>query len=222
MVHSSFVIFLTAMAFGCSEANFLNLRKFVQNMKIEDQVETLQSEWKSHELFKYLRQKYSLNTALDHKQSLLSFSWSDCGSSHDIVKVKSVSVNPDPIRLPGTLNVSFAADFIKTIDAPLKMEVKLEKHEAFFWLPIPCIEGIGSCTYDDVCETLMHAECPPALVAANIPCKCPFPQGSYSLPFTSKAVDPGTAVPSGEYRVTVNLSMKGQPVACLNVEANLA
>ena len=58
----------------------------------------------------------------------------------------------------------------------IKMEVKLEKDIIFGWVTIPCIDGLGSCTYDNVCDMIHADQCPPEFIAHDIPCKCPFPK----------------------------------------------
>ena len=49
-----------------------------------------------------------------------------------------------------------------------------------FWHPVVCIEGFGSCNYTNVCELLsLVTQCPDPLIAAGIPCECPFMQVCY-------------------------------------------
>merc|ERR1719394_550105 len=112
----------------------------------------------------------------------------------------------------------------QTVASPVKMVLHVEKKvEIIGWITIPCIDGMGSCTYNDVCEKLkVVTACPAILKKHNIPCKCPFPKGSYNLPttaFTIKA-DP---VPSGEYRAQVNLytGSDNKPVYCINLDATI-
>ena len=55
-----------------------------------------------------------------------------------------------------------------------QVDLVLERKVGSAWIKIPCIGDIGSCTYDDLCETLSGAECPDPFVDNGVPCKCPF------------------------------------------------
>ena len=42
------------------------------------------------------------------------------------------------------------------------------------WETVPCIDNVGSCLYEDICELMSHIPtCPPQLVAIGLNCKCP-------------------------------------------------
>ena len=48
------------------------------------------------------------------------------------------------------------------------------------WHSVVCFEGFGSCNYTNVCELLsLVTQCPDPLIAAGIPCECPFMQVCY-------------------------------------------
>ena len=53
------------------------------------------------------------------------------------------------------------------------MELEIEK-KMFVWIKIPCIDGVGSCDYDDACALLSSIKCPKELKKYGIPCHCPF------------------------------------------------
>lgn len=41
------------------------------------------------------------------------------------------------------------------------------------WIPIPCIDGFGSCEYDDVCSELnLIQQCPKILTDTGFMCTC--------------------------------------------------
>lgn len=59
----------------------------------------------------------------------------------------------------------------------------MEKEVAGFWVKIPCVEQLGSCTYEDGCELLnMYIPpgepCPEPLHSYGLPCHCPFKEVS--------------------------------------------
>ncbi|XP_072204462.1 ganglioside GM2 activator [Excalfactoria chinensis] len=157
------------------------------------------------------------------------FSWEDCGNGRDPVVLKSLSVAPDPISIPGTLRISAAASCSKAMASPLKAVLVVEKALGDLWIQLPCIEKMGSCTYDDVCAVLDDfippgTSCPEPLLTYGIPCHCPFKAGSYSLP-ASDFVLPDVELPSwmtnGNYRVRAVVSNKGQELACIKLGFSL-
>lgn len=55
----------------------------------------------------------------------------------------------------------------------------VEKALGDLWIQLPCIDQLGSCTYDDVCSILDElippgTPCPEPLLTYGIPCHCPF------------------------------------------------
>ena len=60
--------------------------------------------------------------------------------------------------------------------------VEIQKEVFGFWLPLPCIDGFGSCSYDDFCQNLaMISSCPSDFTQHGVPCHCPFPAVSLGL-----------------------------------------
>lgn len=72
-----------------------------------------------------------------------------------------------------------------------QVELTVEKEVTGFWAKIPCVEQIGSCTYEDFCQiidtfTPPGEPCPEPLRTYGLPCHCPFkavstPGGSASF-----------------------------------------
>lgn len=59
----------------------------------------------------------------------------------------------------------------------------MEKEVAGFWVKIPCVEQLGSCTYEDFCDLLNlyippGEPCPEPLHTYGLPCHCPFKEVS--------------------------------------------
>uniref|UniRef100_A0ACB8EJ00 Uncharacterized protein n=2 Tax=Sphaerodactylus townsendi TaxID=933632 RepID=A0ACB8EJ00_9SAUR len=143
--------------------------------------------------------------------------------------MKSMNIIPDPICIPGDVTVSASGTTTTAIEAPLKGNVTLEKKFGNMWMRIPCVDELGSCTYDDLCaelDTLIPpgTKCPEPIISYGIPCHCPFKAGTYNLP-PSDIYIPNLDLPSfltnGDYRLTAVLSNCDQEIACLKVRFSL-
>lgn len=53
------------------------------------------------------------------------------------------------------------------------------KKKVFVWIHLPCLDGMGSCTYDDVCSIIPKLKCPSVFQQYHIPCKCPIAAVSF-------------------------------------------
>lgn len=157
------------------------------------------------------------------------FAWENCGDKSDPVVLQSLSVAPDPISIPGSLRVSAAVKSGKTMGSPLKAALVVEKALGDLWIQLPCIDQLGSCTYNDVCSILDElippgTPCPEPLLTYGIPCHCPFKAGSYSLPASDFDV-PDVELPSwmtnGNYRVRVVVSNGGEELSCVKLAFSL-
>ncbi|NXQ06713.1 SAP3 protein, partial [Vidua macroura] len=157
------------------------------------------------------------------------FAWENCGDKRDPVVLQSLSVAPDPISIPGSLRVSAAVKSGKTMSSPLKAVLVVEKALGDLWIQLPCIDQLGSCTYNDVCSILDElippgTPCPEPLLTYGIPCHCPFKAGSYSLPASDFDV-PDVELPSwmtnGNYRVRVVVSSGGEELSCVKLAFSL-
>jgi len=166
-----------------------------------------------------------LRESAPHKPSRLgAYRYVNCDKPGDLLNVTTLNFSPDPISFPGSLGVNFAADFKKTLDAPLKASIVLERKVGSTWIKIPCIGNIGSCTYDDLCELLQGADCPPPFGANGVPCKCPFTAGSYKLPNVSFDID-AAVFPPGDYHAkgTLTTGQSGEvSVGCIELYASFA
>ncbi|GCC34072.1 hypothetical protein chiPu_0012545 [Chiloscyllium punctatum] len=152
-----------------------------------------------------------------------TFSWANCGSKKEPAVLKSLSIQPDPISIPGDLQASATGFTAINLTAPLTVNVTLEKEVAGVWVKIPCVDEIGSCVYGDVCRLLNLVippgqDCPEPLYTYGLPCHCPFKAGEYSLPNTYFDLPP-VALPSwmasGNYKAMGILTRNNQELACL-------
>ncbi len=99
----------------------------------------------------------------------------------------------------------------------------MEKKVAGFWIKVPCIDKIGSCTYDNVCTEWAQV-CPKYFEKYGLPCTCPIPVRTYSVSDVvldiSEKLPPGS---SGDIRVTTNFVSKSTGTfLCLQLIATVA
>lgn len=144
------------------------------------------------------------------------FDWGNCDGNLP-VQVISLDVQPDPIVMPGNININFNVQSDVSIQAPVRMEVLFKKRFAYLWFVVPCTDNVGTCTYDDVCEMVAQYQCPPEFEEYKIPCQCPVDAGSYVLPDSQL---PMTFQPSifeqGSYYAEVRMYQGDAEVGCIS------
>uniref|UniRef100_A0A8D2H523 MD-2-related lipid-recognition domain-containing protein n=1 Tax=Urocitellus parryii TaxID=9999 RepID=A0A8D2H523_UROPR len=116
-----------------------------------------------------------VRTVLNHTPQLGSFSWDNCDEGKDPAVIKSLMLEPDPIVVPGNVTVSVEGKTSVPLTSPQKVELTVEKEVAGFWVKIPCVEQLGSCTYEDFCDVLNTVippgeSCPEPLHTCGLPC----------------------------------------------------
>ncbi|XP_046345799.2 ganglioside GM2 activator-like [Haliotis rufescens] len=171
---------------------------------------------------RYLPQSYFQKYGGGRSSQLTSFSYKNCGDpATETARLLDLQITPDPIVLPGNVQLAFKVQNLKTAQSPIQADVVLRKKILSIWVEIPCIENVGSCSYSDFCEVLAPAQCPEPFTENNIPCKCPFPEGNYTLPSTQLEINLSD-IPSGDYSGQIDLKMDSAPIACYEVEITLA
>lgn len=168
-------------------------------------------------------------TARKPRRKLSDFSWDNCDEGKDPAVIRSMTLEPSPIPVPG--NVTFSADCKTTVPlkAPQKVELTVEKEVAGLWLKIPCVEQMGSCTYEDICNIIdllipSGSPCPEPLHTYGLPCHCPFKAGTYAMPkstFTLPDLEMPGWLSTGDYRVQAILSSNGTRLGCVKIAASL-
>lgn len=148
---------------------------------------------------------------------LLSFEWSDCGGSNDVAHLKSLTVSPDPLRLPGNITVGFTWEAKDDVIGNISMDIKLEKKISFLWITVPCDKIPGGCHYDNICDLLGKETCP--IGYKN--CHCPFKKGTYTLTPTAISVKQG-GIPGGDYKFTAWLKQGSKEVGCIYLQLSVA
>ncbi|XP_038555262.1 ganglioside GM2 activator [Micropterus salmoides] len=169
------------------------------------------------------------------KAQILGFDWKNCGKPDAPAVLKTLTVSPDPISIPGDLRASASGSTSVELSSPPGCEytealnVTLEKEVAGFWVKVPCLEEMGSCHYQDACDILNQLippgqDCPEPLHTYGLPCHCPFQAGSYSLPqsdFYLPHMDLPSWLTNGNYRVEGVLGSQDQELGCLKIALSL-
>ncbi|XP_007448092.1 PREDICTED: ganglioside GM2 activator [Lipotes vexillifer] len=158
-----------------------------------------------------------------------SFSWDNCDEGKDPVVINSLTVEPDPVVIPGNMTISAEVRTTAYLKDPLKVVLTLEKEVAGFWVKVPCMEQLGSCTYENFCNVLEvltpdENPCPEPLHTYGLPCHCPFKQGTYSLPksdFFLPDLELPSWLSSGNYCSKIMLSINGEHLGCVKISASL-
>ncbi|XP_028315550.1 ganglioside GM2 activator [Gouania willdenowi] len=171
--------------------------------------------------------RFNLNQR--RQTQIFSFDWNNCAGPDAPAVLKSLSVAPDPILIPGDVTASASGSTTVELKAPLSVNVTLEKEVAGIWVKVPCLENLGSCHYEDGCDILDQLippgqDCPEPLHSYGLPCHCPFKTGSYSLPqsnFFLPKLDLPYWLTNGNYRVQGVLGALGKELGCLKVSMSI-
>ncbi|KAK7915357.1 hypothetical protein WMY93_011118 [Mugilogobius chulae] len=127
------------------------------------------------------------------KQSVqvLGFEWENCGKPDAPAVLKTLSVAPDPISIPGKIIAEASGQSAVLLDSPLPLNVTVEKED-----------------------------CPEPLHSYGLPCRCPFKPGLYSLPQSDFYI-PDVELPSwltnGHYRAQGVLGKQDSELGCLKM-----
>jgi len=150
---------------------------------------------------------------------------SDCGKRDAIVSFGPMRLSPDPIIYPGSIKMDI--DMSTKADLPsenLKMRLKLDKLEPVR-MAVPCLRGIGSCTYDVCGDILLNNR---EIFSQINAYSCPLPKGRYqgnnveiALPNLGGPVV--ARIMQGNYRgnITFYNGDSGQEYGCLNMKFSL-
>ncbi|CAG0917370.1 unnamed protein product [Notodromas monacha] len=149
------------------------------------------------------------------------FRWRQCGARTDPVKIQSLAILPDPVTIPGKLNIYVKTDLGADLSSPLELDLHMEYHLGVFWAKVPCKNNIGSCLYEDVCSLVSvppDEPCPSGFNSSGVPCRCPIPANSYKLNKLTLDLDyDASSVPAGAYFVKANMFKNSQRLGCLEL-----
>lgn len=115
----------------------------------------------------------SYENTLNHTELNLALVFILKGPNTDPIFLNSLTITPDPFKLPGTVSITANVDFKTNITGPLAMQLKIYKIIGPLKLEIPCVDNVGSCNYADVCTLLpLPTDCPSMFKEQGIPCSC--------------------------------------------------
>ncbi|CAF3688248.1 unnamed protein product [Rotaria socialis] len=159
--------------------------------------------------------------SLSFRISNYRLSWANCGPVSDPAQLKSLTINPDPIRVPGKITVTGSVGIASQIPTDVHASVYLQRKVGPFFVKVPCVENFGSCTYDNVCD-LWATYCPKYASKYGLPCECPIPANTYSVSNADVLID--KHVPPellGEYRATVDITSSEGHLACVDIDLTI-
>jgi len=148
----------------------------------------------------------------------LGLSWKNCGPLNDPIQVLLILVAPDPVIIPGNFTVALSLNSSTELTRPITVSILAERKAGPFFVKIPCIDKVGSCTYADVCDDWAKF-CPEYLEKYGFTCTCPMPPKSFVITDAGFSVD-SVVKPEllGDYRVTADLSTTDGHAGCVQIE----
>ncbi|XP_063404377.1 ganglioside GM2 activator-like [Mytilus trossulus] len=161
------------------------------------------------------------------------WNWRDCSApATRVVYVDNFDVSPKPIHIPGNISVTLSSNIAHKLlaDNYYRLNVMIEKKLLGRYHIVPCIHGIGSCMYDDLCETmqeyLKNHSCPQIVTDHGFTCRCPIDGISLymnSLPARLNSIPPKFFfIASGDFKVRAELLHGSLTIGCLEVELTLS
>ncbi|XP_045613448.1 ganglioside GM2 activator isoform X2 [Procambarus clarkii] len=113
---------------------------------------------------------------------------------------------------------------------PVQAVVEVERRIGWLWVKIPCLDGLGSCSYEDVCELVpfsLPEPCPDPFPRFKLPCRCPALKGHYVVKDGMFSIaNIVTILPawlvSGDYYVHGMAYKNGKRLGCYTVYASIS
>lgn len=97
----------------------------------------------------------------------------------------------------------------------------MERKVGGFYIKVPCVDNIGSCNYENLCESWSKA-CTKYFPQWGIPCNCPIPPNTYNVPVTQEHIKGNLpSILDGEFRLTGDLRSASGHIGCLQVEISI-
>ena len=102
-----------------------------------------------------------------------------------------------------------------------QLSFSIAKKIAGYYIKVPCIDGFGSCTFDNICIDWAK-NCPKYFAQYGFPCTCPIPANTYTIDngvfdITHK-FPPGS---SGTYSIIANInSTSADNIVCVKIGAD--
>ncbi|XP_018010900.1 ganglioside GM2 activator isoform X3 [Hyalella azteca] len=150
-----------------------------------------------------------------------------CGGDNQTIQVNKLQWSPASVNFDSPLTFNFSATVSDVISAPVQVSVKVERHVWLMWVPVPCVDGVGSCTYDDVCSYTPSPSCAVLPHNLHLPCSCPVMPDKYFVDDGEVELPGSDAIPEwathGWYRATVTVRSPEQDkqLACYKAKIHL-
>ncbi|OQR72366.1 ganglioside GM2 activator-like [Tropilaelaps mercedesae] len=156
------------------------------------------------------------------------------GSRRPLLEIKTVTVSPNPIELPGHFRVQVDFKLRETLRNPISLS--LEMHKKFHilfglytWIKIPCLSatGIGSCSYENICnlEMFNETECLDVATRREADCQCPYTKGHWRLPAIDYFIEEVPELPGflleGDFHVKATVKRGDKHIACYSTNLKL-
>lgn len=160
--------------------------------------------------------------------------FNNCGEETDPLFVTGFDLDPNPVQIPGPLSVGIRFRINENLTSPIAVHLEMQKKLTLLfglstWLTIPCLpNGVGSCTYDDICKIHLFSkpECLDVKTGEEIPCQCPYHEGEWRLkPSTFKVPELPPDLPSylldGEFVIKATVLRDGEQIGCYSTDVEL-
>ncbi|KAF2363056.1 MD-2-related lipid-recognition domain [Trinorchestia longiramus] len=138
------------------------------------------------------------------------------------LQLDTLEWNPPAVSLSSPVFLNISTQVQDVIEAPVEVSVDVSRYVIVTWVSVPCIDGVGSCTYKDVCKLVPQGARPCSHLPSNfhLPCECPVEPGRYFVK-NGEVQLPGTGfIPDwltfGWFKVTVKVRdpVRNKQLAC--------
>ncbi|CAH0561080.1 unnamed protein product [Brassicogethes aeneus] len=147
---------------------------------------------------------------------------SKCSQNNYPIEVVNLNIvlENSKAKVSGTLYSSL--DLI----SPISAEVHVKRRVLGMWIPLPCVDLMGSCNYLDLCKygVPQEKECDRTFKENKVPCRCPIGKGNYTINPTidlkpTKSIV--NNVETGRYKGSATVKINKDLLACYNFNFEL-
>eukprot|EP00727_Mastigamoeba_balamuthi_P009057 m51a1_g4774 putative ganglioside gm2 activator (190) ;mRNA; f:28030-28679 len=98
------------------------------------------------------------------------------------VAIEQLSLEPYPLVFGGQATLNAALRLGETLSrVPVHLELQKQREIGGGWATVPCVDGVGSCNYEDICTELAKTKnCPEQITRQGSDCHCPIRAGNYT------------------------------------------
>ncbi|XP_069108284.1 ganglioside GM2 activator-like [Argopecten irradians] len=141
-----------------------------------------------------------------------AFYYEDCMTNgqynqNNVTHVHEAEIHPTTVVAPGELQVTMDFEILQNVPGDLELSVRVQKKVWWFWVTgHQSTHSLCSLLSTSLSEEYGTTACPSQLANAYIPCRCPFTQGRYTLPWTSFDITKPDDIPYGRYWAEARLT----------------